>query len=151
MKNEFNHKWLTTENRDETLIVMWQALMEVPCEAEIAQEHNHGFADFKSSYKGAQVIGILVGDELAGGAIINGTKMHLAIKRQYRARWFKSLKPLMEWIFDRHGPLLFTSANKKNHEAIAFLGRVGCRVIGEGLFALHFKIEKEGMYYGRNR
>ena len=151
MENEFNHKWLTTDNRDETLKAVWDALMEVPCEAELAREHDHSFADFKASYNNAQVIGILVGNELAGGAIINEKRMHISVGRKYRARWFKSFKPLMEWVFDLYGSLLFTSANKKNHEAIAFLGRVGCRVIGEGIASLHFKIEKEGMYYGRTR
>lgn len=137
--------------RDEILRSIWDAHMEVDSERELALRHGLDYSTFAENNDGKEVIGVLVGDELAGGSIAGNRRLHIAIKKRFRARWIVYFKRLMNHVFDRYGSPLYTSASIKNVDAIRFLGRVGCVLVKKDEVLAHYMIVREEMYYGRNR
>ena len=137
--------------RDKIMLAIWDAHMEVESERELAKQHSLDFELFKKKNDENEVIGISIGDELAGGAIVGNRRMHIAIKKRFRASWMVYFKRLMNHVFDRYGSPLSTSASIKNVDAIRFLGRVGCVLVKKDEVLAHYMIVREEMYYGRNR
>ena len=140
---------LLFDDRDQVLAAIWHAYMEEDCERELAERHGLTFAKFAAHYDHAAVVGVVIRGAIAGGAIFDGNRMHLAIVRKYRANWFKALRPLLAWAFNRYGSPLKASANRHNAAAIKFIEHVGCVRQGENEHMIHFGIFKERMRYGR--
>ena len=137
--------------RVEIMLAMWDAHMEVESERELAEKHGLDFEKFRERNQRNDVIGVMIGNEIAGGAIVGNKRMHLAIKKRFRARWMVYFKRLMNHVFDWYGSPLYTSASIKNVDAIRFLGRVGCVLVKKDEVLAHYMIVREEMYYGRNR
>lgn len=137
--------------RVEIMLAMWDAHMEVDSERELAEQYGLDFELFKKKNEENEVIGVSVGGEIAGGAIVGNRRMHIAIKKIFRASWMVYFKRLMNNVFDRYGSPLSTSASIKNVDAIRFLGRVGCVLVKKDEVLAHYMIVREEMYYGRNR
>lgn len=139
------------ERSDEILRSIWDAHMEVDSERELAEQYGLDFELFKKKNEENEVIGVSVGGEIAGGAIVGNRRMHIAIKKIFRASWMVYFKRLMNHVFDRYGSPLSTSASIKNVDAIRFLGRVGCVLVKKDEVLAHYMIVREEMYYGQSR
>lgn len=140
-----------SSERSAVLEKMWITYMEVPCEAILAQASGLNFERFRDSFSSSDVVGILVNGNLAGGAIFKAGNMHLAVGHVFKARWFKSLKPLLSWAFGRYGSPMKARINKDNGAARKFVEQVGCKLVKIDEHSAHYSIVREEMFYGRSR
>lgn len=147
MENEFNHKLLTTDNRDETLKAMWDALQECEAERAYASQRGLDFLWFCERWKNADVVGAIVSGQIVGGMIFDGVDVHIGILKEFWGRWAQCLKPMMEWGFATHGTSLKTVVPRENTRAIQFLERSGCVRGGENDKAFLYLVIRDNLYY----
>jgi hypothetical protein len=99
--------------------------MADPFERAFAEQHKVSCDAFLRAHDGADVIGVEVGGQLAGGAFFLRGAAHIGILPQYRSRWTFAMKAMLERGFRLHGSPLLARVGTYNSAAQAFLERIG--------------------------
>jgi len=135
----------------EVMHTIWAAQMADPAERSFAEKHRISREDFLRRYDGADVVGVEVDGQLAGGMFFISGAVHIGILPQYRSRWARSLKPMFERGFALHGSPLLARVGAYNRGAQAFVERIGCEKLDETALYIDYAAFQERMCYGFTR
>ena len=133
------------------LAACWEALMEEPCERELAEEYSLSPEWFIHHYRESYIVPILVGPErmIAGAMWFHNGDVHLAIKRRFRRTgWVKRLPEMFEIGFRAFGPKLIAKINAKNRVARRFTEKLGGMKVAEDAMVVTYEMHKDRMTYG---
>lgn len=132
------------------LAACFQAMMEVPCEREVAEQFGLTLTDFMRHFADSLVVPILVGKKrlIAGAMWFKDGEVHLAVKREHRSgKWVTRLEELFAPGFEAFGPVLTARVNRKNLVARRFTERIGGTRVGEDELAHVYELHKDKMIY----
>ena len=136
------------------LVVCWDALMEVKCERELAEENGVGLPWFLSTYHDSLIVPILVGKErrIVGAMWFKDGLVHLAVKREFRrGAWTRRLPELFAPGFRAFGDKLFAVVNRRNLVARRFTEKIGGQKLKEDDLVVVYELLKDEMkYWTRN-
>lgn len=132
------------------LSVCWDALMEVRCERELAEQHALDQPWFLRQYHDSLIVPILVGKErrIVGAMWFKDGLVHLAIKKEFRrGAWTRRLPELFAPGFRAFGDKLFAVVNRRNLVARRFTEKIGGRKVNEDDYAVVYELLKDEMRY----
>lgn len=136
------------------LAACYEALLEEPCEREIAEMYGLDLAWFLHHYRDSYIVPILVGKDrmIAGAMWFHHGDVHLAVKREYRrTAWVKRLPEMFDIGFRAYGPVLLAKINKKNLVARRFTEKLGGVKVAEDNIIITYEMRQEAMTYAKTQ
>lgn len=140
---------LVLDRKDEVLAAIYAATLAEPCERALAEKYGLTFSLYRHAYEDSVVVGLELDGVMTGGMIFRPPgKVHLGILPQFRGRWVRWLKPMLEIGFEKFGPRLVALSNPLNARARKFIEGVGCSFVSETPWCVEYAVVRERMKYG---
>lgn len=129
------------------LRAIWSATMDARSERLIAEKRKISEVQFIHGNIDNDVVGVVIGGHLAGGAIFTNGLFHVSIGKQFHWSWMPALPQLLEYGFGRYGSPLVAAIHKDNTRAIRCTEKGGgIRTKEDGDFVF-FDLNRKEMYY----
>lgn len=141
---------LVLDRASEVLDAMYRAMVAEPSERSLARQYKITRLSYLLSYAEDDnaIVGLELDGEIAGGMIFERGEVHLAMLPQYRGRWTRYLRHMLEIGFNRFGQKLTARVNARNLRAQQFVERVGCKKKRTTPLFVEYDVIKERMKYG---